>query len=131
MEQGVLYDYTYNGLQCMNLKPMQLTYNARPGYIWRCHLNSCCGKSSTSVLVDSFFVNRKIDLDKQFMILYMWLNRSSRSAIQAFLDLDLKTIRDIIQDFYQLMQEDMISGHETEEDLKIGKLAFKNFCLTY
>lgn len=121
MEQGVLYDYSYTGITCRNNCSMTLTYNVGRGYRWRCHRYECCNKSSQSVLAGSFFSERKSHLNDQLLVLYMWLNRASRSTIQAFLGMDLKTIRGVIKDFHQVMQEDMVSGGQTPEDLKIGK----------
>lgn len=122
MEQRVLYDYTFTGIKCPNNNTMRLTFNYDRGYVWRCHKNRCCNKSRCSVLYQSFFAERKVELRDQFLVLYYWFCcKVPRRSIHLMTGLDPATIRGVINDFYQIMQEDFLSGDQTEEDLKIGK----------
>jgi hypothetical protein len=122
MEQKILYDYTHTGIKCPNGITMKLTFNSDRGYVWRCHKSKCCNKSRCSVLFQSFFAERKSTLRDQFIVLYYWLCcKAPRNTITLSTGIHPDTIRGVIDDFYQIMQEDFLSGNQTEEDLKIGK----------
>ncbi|CAO0796138.1 unnamed protein product [Mucor circinelloides] len=121
-KMGLLYDANYQGITCLNGMVMKLRYDWQRGYYWRCTRNNCCGKSRASVLEHSFFAQRRSSLSKQLLVLYFWVNRAPRSFISSVVGLHSSTVKNIIDDFYQVMQEDIAEGlsRGDENALKIG-----------
>lgn len=101
---------------CRNGEIMSLTYNVNRGILWRCGRHGCCNKSRESVLSGSFFSWRKTALPKQFLVLYLWLAKASRDTISVLTRLHPQTLRELMLDFCQVMQND-IGDH----DVQIGK----------
>ncbi|KAI8065080.1 hypothetical protein BDF21DRAFT_320514, partial [Thamnidium elegans] len=74
-----------------------------------------CNKSRQSVLFGSFFSWRKTALPTQFLVLYLWLAKTSREAISLLTGVYPRAIRELILDFNQVMQHDI-----RDLDVKIG-----------
>lgn len=93
------------------------------GDVWRCNgrLNMetgqrCCNGTMKAATTDSFFYNRSIGNKKILQILYFWLYRLRRGEIAEMLRLNPKTVAKILQDWFEVMHEDLSWG-----DVKIGK----------
>lgn len=95
---------------------MTLSYNLNRGIIWRCGIHRCCNKSRRSVLSGSFFSWRKTALTTQFIVLYLWLAKASRQTICLVTGVHPQTLKNIVLDFNQVMQNDI-----GDYDVKIGK----------
>lgn len=93
------------------------------GDVWRCNgrINNqsgqrCCNGTMRAATTDSFFYNRNISNRKILQVLYFWLYRLRKGAISEMLRLNPKTVQKILQDWYEVIHEDLTWG-----DVKIGK----------
>ena len=81
---------------------------------WR-YTNSCCGRSTKSVIHGSYFYNRKADLHKILWSIYGFIAQNTSFSLTRQAGLERHTIAQIIYDIYQVMDNDI-----TDEDLLLG-----------
>jgi hypothetical protein len=101
---------------CRSGNPMSIRVRNHVPF-WRCVNNgNCpCNRSERTYRIDSFFFNRRIGVNKVVFILYLWLLDVPRLAINKATKVSPFTIRSILHDWNQVLQEDI-----TEEDMSIG-----------
>ena len=107
---------------------MKFTWNRRHGWIWRCHKNSCkCKKSSRTVLHQSVFFGRNIEVADQWRIILLWLVYNvPRQAISLLTGLSPATIRLTIRYMLQVMQQDFLLINRAEPEINIEQVDFSS-----
>lgn len=101
---------------------MYLVNTSTHGQVWRCNgivdrtsSERCCNGSMRSLTYDSFFAKRRISNGVTLRILFLWVHRVRRGAICSMLGLQSRTVAGVLNDFLQLVHEDLTWG-----DVKIG-----------
>jgi hypothetical protein len=122
MDSGIYYRASEDVGTCPGGSSMALRPSGRHGMMWRCSglLNQvtgirCCQGTMVSPRLNSFFTYRNLNPSTVLEILFYWLRRLRRTQIAETVGVSPKAVRLALNDWYQLLQEDL-----KEEDVQIG-----------
>jgi hypothetical protein len=119
---GVFYRTAEEVGTCPGGSLLALRPAGNHGMMWRCSgiVNPttgvrCCQGTMVSPRLNSFFANRNLDPSVTLEILFFWLRRTRRTQIAETVGVSRNTVRLVLNDWYQLLQEDL-----QERDMQIG-----------